>query len=104
MPSGPLLAALAARALDEQEAARPGRHRFRRLAARVGQSRRDRLQRRRWAPARRVSIAPTPRDSGAATSQFEVPPGDLRAAPTDVRDLTVAARAGGDTRLSRPSP
>jgi hypothetical protein len=37
MPSGPLLAALAARALDEQEAAQPGRHRFRRLAARVGQ-------------------------------------------------------------------
>ena len=37
MPSGPLMAALAARALDHQEAARPGRRRFRRLAARVGQ-------------------------------------------------------------------
>jgi len=37
MPSGPLLAALAARALDHQETARPGRRRFRRLAARVGQ-------------------------------------------------------------------
>ena len=36
MPSGPLLAALAARALDNQGAARPGRRRFRRLAARVG--------------------------------------------------------------------
>ena len=35
MPSGPLLAALAARALDHQEAARPGRRRFRRLAARL---------------------------------------------------------------------
>ena len=37
MPQGPLLAALAARALDQQEAARPRRRRFRRLAARVGQ-------------------------------------------------------------------
>ena len=37
MPSGPLLAALAARTLDQQEAARPGRRRFRRLAARAGQ-------------------------------------------------------------------
>jgi hypothetical protein len=37
MPSGPLLAVLAARALDEQEAARPRRRRFRRLAAHVGQ-------------------------------------------------------------------
>ena len=37
MPSGPLLAALAARALEHQEATRPGRRRFRRLAARVGQ-------------------------------------------------------------------
>ncbi len=37
MPSGPLLAALAARALDHQEVARPGRRRFRRLAARLGQ-------------------------------------------------------------------
>ena len=37
MPSGPLLAVLAARALDQQEAARPGRRRFRRLAARAGQ-------------------------------------------------------------------
>ena len=37
MPSGPLFAALAARALDHQETPRPGRRRFRRLAARVGQ-------------------------------------------------------------------
>ena len=37
MPSGPLLAALAVRAINEQEAARPGRRRFRRLAARAGQ-------------------------------------------------------------------
>jgi hypothetical protein len=37
MPSGPLLAVLAARATDQQEAARPGRRRFRRLAARAGQ-------------------------------------------------------------------
>ena len=37
MPSGPLLAALAARALDQQEAAQPGRRRFRRLAARASQ-------------------------------------------------------------------
>ena len=37
MPSGPLLAALAARAIDQQEAARPGRRRFRRLAAHAGQ-------------------------------------------------------------------
>ena len=71
MPSGPLLAVLAARATDQQEAARPG------AAVSVGSrrapasSRRDRLQRRRWAPASRVSIAPTPRDSGAAISQFE---------------------------------
>jgi hypothetical protein len=36
MPQGPLLAALATRALDQQEAARPRRRRFRRLAARVG--------------------------------------------------------------------
>jgi hypothetical protein len=37
MPSGPLLAALAARTLDHQEATRPRGRRFRRLAARVGQ-------------------------------------------------------------------
>jgi hypothetical protein len=37
MPSGPLLAALAARALDHQETTRPGHRRFRRLAARVRQ-------------------------------------------------------------------
>lgn len=37
MPSGPLLAALAARTLDQQEATRPGRRRFRRVAARVEQ-------------------------------------------------------------------
>jgi hypothetical protein len=37
MPSGPLLAVLAARATDQQEPARPGRRRFRRLAARAGQ-------------------------------------------------------------------
>ena len=37
MPSGPLLAALAARALDHQEAPRSRRRRRRRLAVRVGQ-------------------------------------------------------------------
>ena len=36
MPSGPLMAALAARALDHPEPRRPGSRRFRRLAARVG--------------------------------------------------------------------
>jgi hypothetical protein len=37
MPSGPLLAALALRAIDEQEAARSRRRRRRRLTARLGQ-------------------------------------------------------------------
>jgi hypothetical protein len=37
MPSGPLLAALAVRAIDEQEAARSRRPRPRRLTARLGQ-------------------------------------------------------------------
>jgi hypothetical protein len=43
MPSGPLLAALAVRAIDEQEAARSRRPRPRRLTARLGQlaARRD---------------------------------------------------------------
>ena len=36
MPSGPLMAALAARALDHPEPRRKGARRFRRLAARVG--------------------------------------------------------------------
>ena len=35
MPSGPLFASLASRALDHQEAASSGRRRFRRLAARL---------------------------------------------------------------------
>lgn len=37
MASGPLFAALASRALDHQEAARPGHRRFRWLAARLDQ-------------------------------------------------------------------
>ena len=36
MASGPLFAALASRTLDHQEAARSGRRRLRRLAARLG--------------------------------------------------------------------
>ena len=65
-PSGPLMAALAARALEHPEPRRPGPRRFRRLAARVA-----RLAPRRESEAQvgsdaEVSPAPAPQLSAPA--------------------------------------